>query len=272
MAAERPACGSTDLLAHTLGEQGDSRSLLSPAWQASEERGEGWLASRAAPTLELGHAVRFEGGVQLASGGPARGQALPQSLPGSAGWLLAAMGALQAAFLLLLGTAAALENGFTKPSLGFNTYAGWRAPWEPAKRPRAVSEKKQATPHGLPLPRSWNAFFKNIDEDLVKQQADLMVSLGLRDAGCAAAAACLRLPPAPCGRPPRSRSRLCLTSTLIHRPINPNQPTNQPTNESTVSSPWTPATSTWCWTTAGASGRAPPTAACAATPTDSPRA
>lgn len=52
------------------------------------------------------------------------------------------------------------------------------------------------TPHGLPPPpplRSWNAFFKNIDEDLVKQQADLMVSLGLRDAGCAAAAS---LPPA----------------------------------------------------------------------------
>lgn len=32
-------------------------------------------------------------------------------------------------------------------------------------------------------PRSWNAFYRDIHEDLVKEQADLMVSLGLRDVG-----------------------------------------------------------------------------------------
>ena len=38
------------------------------------------------------------------------------------------------------------------------------------------------SPRALP-PCSWNAFYHSIDEDLVKEQADLMVSLGLRDAG-----------------------------------------------------------------------------------------
>jgi hypothetical protein len=55
---------------------------------------------------------------------------------------------------LLLGCAlasTALDNGLNaKPALGFNT---------------------------------WNAFYRDIHEDLVKEQADLMVSLGLRDAG-----------------------------------------------------------------------------------------
>ena len=38
-------------------------------------------------------------------------------------------------------------------------------------------------PTVCPPPCSWNAFYHDIDEDKVKQQADLMVSLGLRDAG-----------------------------------------------------------------------------------------
>ncbi|EFN54618.1 hypothetical protein CHLNCDRAFT_35902 [Chlorella variabilis] len=50
-----------------------------------------------------------------------------------------------------LGPALALDNGLNaKPALGFNT---------------------------------WNAFYREIHEDLVKEHADLMVSLGLRDAG-----------------------------------------------------------------------------------------
>lgn len=44
----------------------------------------------------------------------------------------------------------------------------------------------------LLAPRSWNAFYREIHEDLVKEHADLMVSLGLRDAG--------QVPPP--GRPP----------------------------------------------------------------------
>ena len=35
----------------------------------------------------------------------------------------------------------------------------------------------------MPPSCSWNAFYHDIDENKVKQQADLMVSLGLRDAG-----------------------------------------------------------------------------------------
>jgi hypothetical protein len=31
--------------------------------------------------------------------------------------------------------------------------------------------------------RRWNAFRTDIDEDMIKETADLMVSLGLRDAG-----------------------------------------------------------------------------------------
>ena len=44
----------------------------------------------------------------------------------------------------------------------------------------------RAAPHPLlrvPPSCSWNAFYHDIDENKVKQQADLMVSLGLRDAG-----------------------------------------------------------------------------------------
>lgn len=48
-------------------------------------------------------------------------------------------------------SASALDNGLnTKPALGFNT---------------------------------WNAFYRDIHEDLVKEHADLMVSMGLRDVG-----------------------------------------------------------------------------------------
>jgi hypothetical protein len=35
----------------------------------------------------------------------------------------------------------------------------------------------------LLLARRWNAFYRDIHEDLVKEHADLMVSMGLRDVG-----------------------------------------------------------------------------------------
>jgi hypothetical protein len=50
------------------------------------------------------------------------------------------------------------------------------------------TSQPSAAPHPTYLRRvpplcSWNAFYHDIDENKVKQQAELMVSLGLMDAG-----------------------------------------------------------------------------------------
>lgn len=82
--------------------------------------------------------------------------------------------------LLLAALAACSALEMRKPALGFNTCAYQCSQALPASRSQAATGNARLLP---PRCRSWNAFYRDINETLVQQQADLMVSLGLRDVG-----------------------------------------------------------------------------------------